>query len=103
MKAADLRKRLDAISTAMAGTFAARFRTLTEAEKEAYHAWNQRCCRHYERYQGGEAYELALSGEPLPALPRTIREKLFVSTPVITADMTMDQAAEIYRRFARGD
>lgn len=103
MKAADLRKRLEAISAAITGTFTARFAKLTDAEKAMYRTWKGRCRTYFDQHVGGEAYERQLEGERPPTLPRTLLGKLFDPIPVITEAMSVDDVAEIYRRMALGD
>jgi hypothetical protein len=103
MKSANLlRKRIAAIADAMKGTFTARFSALTDEEKAAYREWRTANERWYLRHERnpGDAYAAMLDGVVPPALPRSIRTKLFGPTPVITENMSADQAAEVYRRFA---
>lgn len=103
MKAADLRKRLDAISAAMNGTFAARFTKLTDGDKAIYRAWKERCRAYHDQHRDGEAYARLLAGDQPPPLNRTLHAKLFDPVPVIIDAMTIEDMAETYRRVALGD
>jgi hypothetical protein len=103
-KAADLRKRLEAVTARMNGTFAARLAKLTPHERAIYDDWKARTAAYHNRSDApGSSYARLLSGDYPPALPRTIRTALFGPTPVITSDMTEADAAETYRRFALDD
>lgn len=102
-KAAALRKRLDAIQIALQGTLTAKIRSLTDDERRAYRAWQQRCQRHYERYPDAQAYERELNGEPPPPLPYAISEKLFGAPSVITTEMTIEQVQVIYHAMLNKD
>ena len=104
MKAADLRKRLEAVVARMNGTFSARLAKLTPNERAIYDDWKARTTAyHLQSDTPGSSYARLLSGDYPPALPRTIRTALFGPMPVITKDMTEADAAEAYCRFALDD
>jgi hypothetical protein len=98
MKAADIRKRIDAITTALQGTLAARLRGLTVDDQNRYRAWRADRDRWFARHehQPGGAYAAILEGTVAPQLPGAIQDKLFKPMLTITSAMTTEQAAEVY-------
>lgn len=103
-KAADLRKRIDAIGIAMQGTFAARFAKLKDEQKASYSQWRTVTAAYHEDSSDPAAtYARAIAGEFPQELRLDIRDALFGAVPTIPADATDAEAAEIYSRFLRRD
>lgn len=100
---ADLRRRVDAITTAFNGTFAAKLIKLTDDQRLAYDQWRDRMTTFCASYPDGEAYARIINGDAPSPLRRDVQMTLFGATIGIPADATDAQASEIYRRAALGD
>lgn len=98
------KRRLGALTAALnpKGSFRARFADLTDEQRATYQRWRDRTDA-WHAAKPDNAFERMLSGDEPPKLRRDISDALFGPTPVITDDMTADQVAEAYNRFARGD
>jgi hypothetical protein len=102
-KAADLRRRLDAITAAMSGTLDARQAELTPAERSIYDRWKAGVADYHRQSDTpASSYQRLLSGDHPPALAESVSTALFGRRPIVTADMTDADAAEAFRHFALG-
>ena len=102
-KSGHLRRRVDGITAAFNGTFAAKLFKLTADQRREYVAWRDRMAAFCASHPDGEAYARIIDGDGPPPLRSDVQMALSGATIGIPADATDAQASEIYRRAALGD
>lgn len=98
-----LRSRLRALTAIIRpyDSLAARIERLNPDIRKEYDAHRARSKEWFEQREttSGGAYHAMLEGDDPPSTPRIVRDALFDPTPTIPETATIDEAAEIYRRF----
>ena len=105
MSRAHLRKRITALANVMKpppNSLEAKIERLSPDKRTAYSQHQDRLSVWIKRNANRNFYEAILAGEA-PVMPKALSEKLTGTTRVITADMTVTDAADVYRRFSLGE
>lgn len=99
------KRRLDMLISTFrpAKSLGSRLANLTPDQRAAYQIWRNQAGQWHRDHPGANAYERILEGELGPQLRKNVANALFVQMPSITDNMSMEQAAESYARFTRGD
>jgi hypothetical protein len=97
-----IRHRIEAVSNAYKRTLIGRVANLCSDQGAAYRRWRQDLAIYNSCEPLGSAYARLLDGHQPPVLRPDIQKALFGDVLVITENMTLVEAADIYRRAACG-